>query len=73
MTAPRMPTALTITDVESAAGDAHHIAAMAEIAMNTESFPHGSNTAAILYVIRDLSEILAWNLDRLHIEQRGKP
>ena len=72
MTAPALPSALTIPDVESAASDAHNIAAMAKIALNAESFPYGSSTASVLYVICDLAEILAWNLERLHHEQAAK-
>lgn len=69
MTVRNLPSALTIPDVESAACDAHNIAAMAKIALSAESFPYGSSTASVLYVICDLAEILAWNLERLHGER----
>lgn len=71
MTARNLPSALTIPDVESAACDAHHIATLAQSALAAESFPYGSHTASVLYVICDLAEILAWNLERLHLEKSG--
>jgi hypothetical protein len=45
---------------------------MAKVALSAESFPYGSATASILYVISNLAEILAWNLERLHHERAAK-
>ena len=73
MILPQLPAALSIPDAGSAAVDAQHIADLASHALLTEKLPHGSHAGTVLSVIRDMAEILAWNLDRLHVEQRGRP
>lgn len=72
MTAPDLPEALTIPDLETAALDAHHIEALASTALAAGSFAHGSHTAAILSVICDMAEILSWKLERLHQQERRR-
>lgn len=68
-----LPAALRSDSMEQAASDARHIAGMAALLFETPAVDKDSPVPGVLWVIRDLAEILAWNLDRLHFEQRSKP
>lgn len=65
-----MPKALRIEWLDVAASDADHIAHLVDVLYEAEGEQIAGPVASSLWVIRDLAEILAWNLRRLAGQQR---
>ncbi len=65
-----LPTALRLTSLEFAADDARNIGELAGLIQECIEGNPGDQATALLWTIRDLADILAWNLNRMDTEQR---
>ena len=67
-----LPAALRIASIEQATLDAAHIAQMLDVLLGLDCWGGMENPVpAGLHVVRDLAEILEWNLRRLDGQRSG--
>lgn len=65
------PDVLRIGTLEDAASDIRHISNMVDVLFQAELMDRRNSTSGVLWVIRDMADLLAWKLERMHIDQRA--